>query len=221
MPNKIKKLAEELTRRSVLRALGAYGIAIWLLAQGLVDLLPAVGMPDWAIRVFLVVAVGFTPVVAVIAWKYDLTSKGFLRDRQDVALQRQNVLRNAIGPTAASLPRRRDGRSILEASWTGDEGEKIKRRFAAAFVIGRDYQAEVRLCDDRVSRRHVKVYPEGDDWYLQDLESLNGTYIENQTVDVRKVGPDTVVSLDKEGPKVRLGVLMADDTLRTMETLQE
>jgi len=197
MRNKIKKLAEELSRRSVLRALGAYGIAVWLLAQGLVDLLPAVGLPEWAIRVFLVVAVACTPVVAVIAWKYDLTSKGFLRDRQDVALARQNVLGNAIG------------------------GEKIRRRFAAAFVIGRDYQAEVRLCDDRVSRRHVKVYPEGDDWYLQDLESLNGTYIENKTVDVRKVGPDTVVSLDKEGPQVRLGVLMADETLRTMETLKE
>ena len=71
-------------------------------------------MPDWAIRVFLVVAVGCTPIVAVIAWKYDLTSKGFLRDRQDVALQRQSTLREAIGPTAASLPRRRDGRSILQ-----------------------------------------------------------------------------------------------------------
>jgi hypothetical protein len=217
----IKKLAAELARRSVLRALGAYGIAIWLLAQGLVDLLPAIGMPDWAIRVFLVVAVGFTPLVAVIAWKYDLTSKGFLRDRQDVALQRQSVLRDAIGPTAASLPRRRDGRSILEASWTGDEGEKIQRRFATAFVIGRDYQAEIRLCDDRVSRRHVKVYPEGDEWYLRDLESLNGTYVENKAIDIRKVGSDTTVSLDKEGPKVRLGVLMADDTLRTMETLKE
>jgi pSer/pThr/pTyr-binding forkhead associated (FHA) protein len=79
----------------------------------------------------------------------------------------------------------------------------------------------VRLCDDRVSRRHVKVYPEGDDWHLQDLESLNGTYIENKPVDVRKVGADTVVSLDKDGPKVRLGVLMADETLRTMETLKE
>jgi hypothetical protein len=217
----IKKLAAELARRSVLRALGAYGIAIWLLAQGLVDLLPAIGMPDWAIRVFLVVAVGFTPLVAVIAWKYDLTSKGFLRDRQDVALQQQSVLRDAIGPTAASLPRRRDGRSILEASWTGDEGEKIQRRFATAFVIGRDYQAEIRLCDDRVSRRHVKVYPEGDEWYLRDLESLNGTYVENKAIDIRKVGSDTTVSLDKEGPKVRLGVLMADDTLRTMETLKE
>jgi hypothetical protein len=217
----IKKLAAELARRSVLRALGAYGIAIWLLAQGLVDLLPAIGMPDWAIRVFLVVAVGFTPLVAVIAWKYDLTSKGFLRDRQDVALQQQSVLRDAIGPTAASLPRRRDGRSILEASWTGDEGEKIQRRFATAFVIGRDYQAEIRLCDDRVSRRHVKVYPEGDEWYLRDLESLNGTYVENKAIDIRKVGSETTVSLDKEGPKVRLGVLMADDTLRTMETLKE
>ena len=217
----IKKLAAELARRSVLRALGAYGIAIWLLAQGLVDLLPAIGMPDWAIRVFLVVAVGFTPLVAVIAWKYDLTSKGFLRDRQDVALQRQSILRDAIGPTAASLPRRRDGRSILEASWTGDDGEKIQRRFATAFVIGRDYQAEIRLCDDRVSRRHVKVYPEGDEWYLRDLESLNGTYVENKAIDIRKVASDTTVSLDKEGPKVRLGVLMADDTLRTMETLKE
>jgi hypothetical protein len=217
----IRKLATELARRSVLRALGAYGIAVWLLAQGLVDLLPAIGLPDWAIRVFLVIAVGFTPVVAVVAWKYDLTSKGFLRDRQDVAHRRQNVLRATIGPTAASLPRRSDGRSILEASWTGDEGEKIKRRFATAFVIGRDYQAEVRLCDDRVSRRHVKVYPEGDDWYLQDLESLNGTYVDNKAVDIKIVGPDAVVSLDKEGPKVRLQVLMADDTLRTMDTLQE
>ena len=217
----IRKLATELTRRSVLRALGAYGIAVWLLAQGLVDLLPAVGMPNWAIRVFLVVAVGFTPVVAVIAWKYDLTSKGFLRDRQDVAHQRQDVLRDAIGPTAASLPRRRDGRSVLEASWTGDEGEKIQRRFATAFVIGRDYQAEIRLCDDRVSRRHVKVYPEGDDWYLRDLESLNGTYVEKEAVDVRMVGPDTVISLDKDGPKIRLGVLKADDTLRTMETMKK
>ena len=217
----IRKLATELTRRSVLRALGAYGIAVWLLAQGLVDLLPAVGMPNWAIRVFLVVAVGFTPVVAVIAWKYDLTSKGFLRDRQDVAHQRQDVLRDAIGPTAASLPRRRDGRSVLEASWTGDEGEKIQRRFATAFVIGRDYQAEIRLCDDRVSRRHVKVYPEGDDWYLRDLESLNGTYVEKDAVDVRMVGPDTVISLDKDGPKIRLGVLKADDTLRTMETMKK
>ena len=217
----IRKLATELTRRSVLRALGAYGIAVWLLAQGLVDLLPAVGMPTWAIRVFLVVAVGFTPVVAVIAWKYDLTSKGFLRDRQDVAHQRQDVLRDAIGPTAASLPRRRDGRSVLEASWTGDDGEKIQCRVATAFVIGRDYQAEIRLCDDRVSRRHVKVYPEGDDWYLRDLESLNGTYVEKEAVDVRMVGPDTVISLDKDGPKIRLGVLKADDTLRTMETMKK
>jgi hypothetical protein len=219
MPNKIKKLAEELTRRNVLRALGAYGIAVWLLAQGLVDLLPAIGLPDWAIRVFLVVAVGSTPLVAVIAWKYDLTSKGFLRDRQDVALERQNVLYEASGPTAASLPGRRDGRSILEASWTGADGEKIQRRFVAAFHIGRDYQAEIRLRDDCVSRRHVKVYPEGDDWYLKDLESLNGTYIGGQTVDIRKVGLDTVVSLDKQGPKVRLGVLMADDTLRSIDTL--
>ena len=221
MPEKIKKLAGQLTRRGVLRALGAYGIAIWLLAQGLVDLLPAVGMPEWAIQIFLIVAVAFTPVVAVIAWKYDLTSKGFLRDRQDLALERKGLLRRAIGPTATSLPGRRDGHSILQASWTGDDGKKIQRRFAATFVIGRDYQAGIRLSDDRVSRRHVEVYPEGDEWCLQDLKSLNGTYVADKKVTVVRIGPDTTVSLDRKGPEVRLEVLRADETLRTMETLQE
>lgn len=41
-------LMKELVRRGVLRALGAYIVIIWLLAQGLVDLLPAVGMPEWS-----------------------------------------------------------------------------------------------------------------------------------------------------------------------------
>ena len=214
----IKRLAEELVRRSVLRALGAYGIAVWLLAQGLVDLLPAVGLPEWAIQVFLVAAVGFTPVVAVIAWKYDLTSKGFLRDRQDVAIEQRNALREAIGPTATSMPRRNPASGIMEASWTDDDGNKIRRRFTQPFVIGRDYQAEIRMRDDRVSRRHAQVYPDGENWYVKDLGSLNGTYVNGETIEILQVNADLQVSLDKDGPKVRLGVLTTNDTLRSMAT---
>jgi hypothetical protein len=217
--NVLKNLAGELVRRSVLRALGAYVVAIWLLAQGLVDLLPAMGFPDWAIQAFLLVAVAATPFVVLVAWKYDLTSKGFLRDRKDVAMERQAAMGGVLGPTAASLPRREGGRSILEVSWTGERGEKIQRRFSTPFVIGRDYQADVRLRDDRVSRRHVRVYPEGDDWYIEDLKSLNGTYVAGESVKLQRIDTDVAISLDRDGPTVRMDVLMLEDTLRTMKTI--
>ena len=54
MPDKNKKLVRELNRRGVFRALVAYAVVVWLAATGLVDLFPAVGFPDWSIRVFLI-----------------------------------------------------------------------------------------------------------------------------------------------------------------------
>lgn len=214
----IKKLASELVRRGVLRAIGAYGAIVWLLAQGLVDLFPAIGFPEWAIRVFLAIAVLATPVVVALAWKYDLTRKGLLRDRMDVAAVRKNALARAIGPTTQSAPRQDRGCSIMHVSWTNENGEACEREFPTPFWIGRDYQADVRLYDDRVSRRHVQVYPVGDDWYVKDLASLNGTYVDGKIIDVRKIEPDIEVSLDKKGPKVRLAIRVAEETIRTADS---
>ena len=58
--------------------------------------------------------------------------------------------------------------------------------------------------DDRVSRRHLRVYPVDDEWHVQDLDSLNGSYVNGQSIDERKVDPELDVSLDKHGPKIHL-----------------
>ena len=216
--NMIKKLARELVRRGVLRALGAYIVIVWLLAQGLVDLFPAMGLPEWSIRVFLAIAVTGTPVVAVLAWRYDLTSKGLLRDRVDVASARRSSPILGTSPTRRPGSRRDDGSSIVHASWTNDKGEACECEFYTAFVVGRDFQADVRLWDDRVSRRHTQVYPVGDEWYVKDLTSLNGTYVDGQIIDVRKIEADVEVSLDKKGPIVRLAIRMADETAVTVDS---
>lgn len=199
-------------RRGVLRALGAYGVLIWLLAQGLVDLFPAVGFPDWAIRVFLAVTVSATPLVAVVAWKYDLTTKGFLRDTRDVALHRKDALSQAIGPTTRAAPRASFGRSIVIAAWKNDEGDQCEKEFDSKFNIGRDIKADIRLWDDRVSRRHVEIYPVGDDWYIKDMSSLNGTYVDGHAIDTVKIDGRLEASLDSTGPKVVLTVRVMHDT---------
>ena len=205
-----------MVRRGVIRALGAYVFVVWALAVGLVDLLPAVGFPDWAIRVFLVAAIAATPIVGFVAWKYDLTLKGFLPDKLDVA-DRARTQRNSAGPTTRVSSRSGAGRSLVEVKWTDETGEPCELEFDRRFQVGRDLQADIRIQDDRVSRRHMEVYPVGDHWFVRDLSSLNGTYVDSNPIEVHKIDNAARVSLDRSGPQISLVVREVNDTMMTAE----
>ena len=47
----------------------------------------------------------------------------------------------------------------------------------APLLIGRGADAAIRLDDDYVSTRHARIASSGDQWYVEDLGSTNGTYI--------------------------------------------
>lgn len=207
-------------RRGVLRALGAYGVGIWLLAQGLVDLLPAVGFPDWTIRAFLAASMAATPLVCVVAWKYDLTLKGFLPDKQDTANRRRAATDGVASPTTRFSPRRDKARSITIATWRDDKGNFCEKEFDTRFQVGRDFQADIRLWDDRVSRQHLEVYPVGDDWFIRDLSSLNGSYVNGDAIEIMKIDKSLEVSLDKAGPRLQLAVRVMNDTMMTSRSAE-
>jgi pSer/pThr/pTyr-binding forkhead associated (FHA) protein len=44
-------------------------------------------------------------------------------------------------------------------------------------IIGRGKECDLFLTDTHVSRKHARIYREGDAYYLQDLKSKNGTYL--------------------------------------------
>jgi len=70
----------ELKRRNVLRAAALYVGASWALAQGISQLSPAIGLPDWATRWFLIAAaIGF-PFAMVLSWFYEWTPRGIVRE---------------------------------------------------------------------------------------------------------------------------------------------
>jgi len=77
-------LLAELKRRNVIRAALLYIGAVWALAQGISQIGPSVGAPDWATRWFLVAAgIGF-PFWLGFAWFFELTPEGLKLER-DVA----------------------------------------------------------------------------------------------------------------------------------------
>ena len=215
MPTIVRNWWKELVRRGVLRALGAYGVGIWLLAQGLVDLFPAVGLPDWSIQAFLVASLAATPLVCIVAWKYDLTRKGFLPDKKDAEKRRRLASDGIANPTTRFSPRRDNVRSIAIATWRDDKGNVCEKEFDTRFQVGRDFQADIRLWDDRVSRRHLEVYPVGDDWFVRDMSSLNGSYVNGDAIEIEKVDKSIEVSLDRGGPKLQLAVRVMNDTMMT------
>jgi FHA domain len=64
-------------------------------------------------------------------------------------------------------------------------------------LIGRADDSTLVLDDDYASTRHARISPQGDDWYVEDLGSTNGTYLDRAKV----TGP-TRVPL---GVPVRIG----------------
>jgi hypothetical protein len=80
------------------------------------------------------------------------------------------------------------------------EGSNVGERAALAqapVLIGRGTDAAIRLDDDYVSTRHARIAASGDQWFVEDLGSTNGTYVGT----VRITQP-TTISL---GTQVRVG----------------
>ena len=81
----------ELKRRNVYKVAVAYAIVGWLLVQIATQVFPFLEIPNWIVRLVIVlVAIGF-PVALVIAWAFELTPEGIKRteDVDPAALARQ------------------------------------------------------------------------------------------------------------------------------------
>jgi len=89
----------ELKQRNVYKVAIAYAVVAWLLMQVASQIFPFFEIPNWAVRlVVLLLIIGF-PVALILAWAFDLTSEGIKR-AEDVSLSKSIVSksRNPIVP---------------------------------------------------------------------------------------------------------------------------
>src|SRR5690606_38148502 len=76
----------------------------------------------------------------------------------------------------AKPPRRRGSPThviVIEGANSGDRADLGE----VPVLIGRGPDAAIRLDDDYVSTRHARIAASGDEWYVEDLGSTNGTYV--------------------------------------------
>lgn len=74
-----EKFFTELKRRNVYKVAVAYVVVAWLLIQVATQVFPFFEIPNWAVRlVVLLIIIGF-PIALVIAWAFELTPEGLKR----------------------------------------------------------------------------------------------------------------------------------------------
>jgi TolB-like protein/Tfp pilus assembly protein PilF len=84
----------ELKRRNVYKVAIAYGVVSWLLIQVATQVFPFFEIPNWTVRlVVLLMAIGF-PIALIIAWAFELTPEGLRRtEAADAAPVRRSAKR--------------------------------------------------------------------------------------------------------------------------------
>lgn len=174
----------ELRRRNVLSVAATYLIAVWGLSLGASELLPTFDVPPWAVRGVIILLVMGLPVAMVLAWVFEITPKGVVRDAGGLDAPR-------AGPMPAEAAAETVLASGLSVSWHDRAGAHT-RRFNRTFSIGRDPACELQLDDPMISRQHVRLHALGASWRIEDLGSRNGTRVDGALIQTHDLRPGAV-----------------------------
>src|SRR6266853_3955141 len=86
-----KSFFGELKRRNVYKVAIAYAVVGWLLTQVATQVFPFFEIPNWGIRlVVLIIVIGF-PIAIIIVWAFELTPEGLKRTEVADELPKKSV----------------------------------------------------------------------------------------------------------------------------------
>jgi len=90
---KIDNFFAELKRRNVYKVGIAYIVAGWALSQGIAQVFPVFDIPNWIIRLIVLLIILGLPIALVLAWTFEITPQGIKRteiaDAMPVATRRK------------------------------------------------------------------------------------------------------------------------------------
>src|SRR5512132_780771 len=76
----------ELKRRNVYKVVIAYIVAGWALSQGIAQVFPVFDIPNWIIRLIVLLIIIGLPIALVLAWTFEITPQGIKRTETADAL---------------------------------------------------------------------------------------------------------------------------------------
>jgi len=201
----ITRLLNELQHRRVFRAVATYAVVAWIAVEAADVIFPALGAPGFVLTWLIILALAGFPLVAVLAWIFDVTSDGVVvgtpAPEPTIGLSRVSQFSSwflvlVLGVAVAYL-------SVRLYSQTGDETAFLRGKSVAVLPfknIASGDQANSVYFSDGVAEEILSG--------LADVEGLRvaartSSFAYRENFDVREVGKILNVSTVLEG-SVRL-----------------
>ena len=67
------------------------------------------------------------------------------------------------------------------------DGRELERVQKDRFVIGRGKHCDLIINSGKVSREHAAIVRSGNDWFIEDLGSSNGTWFDKRRISRRQI----------------------------------
>ncbi|WP_280468619.1 FHA domain-containing protein FhaB/FipA [Nocardia cyriacigeorgica] len=121
---------------------------------------------------------GFLLLLWLFVWAVLRTLRSDIYAASGIRVQPKAVRGPAVLP---SLRRGQKGAKYLVVTQGSLAGTRITLG-TQPVLIGRADDSTLVLTDDYASTRHARLSQRGDDWYVEDLGSTNGTYLDRAKV---------------------------------------
>ena len=82
-PHGILRFITELRRRRVCRAITMYAVAMWLVCQIVEIVSPALGLPEWTLKLVIMLGLLGFPIALILSWLIDITPNGLVIESAD------------------------------------------------------------------------------------------------------------------------------------------
>jgi len=210
LSSRVTGFVRELKRRKVFHVASLYLLTAWGVSQGAASLFPVFGAPPWAVPLFVGFAVLGFPIAVVLAWAFEVTPDGVVRDPT-------RLVRNPP-PAEPATTALFGANGVIHVAWKDSASQAQERTFDKSFAIGRDASCAIRFDDALVSRRHAEVVFEGGLWWVVDLGSRNGTLLDGNRVSRQVLPANGVVRLSEAGPALAMVLKPAINTTMVVKS---
>ena len=219
-----QKFVSELGRRHVFRVLGAYLLGMWILLQVAETTFEPLHFPDWWMTALTILAVIGIPIVGILAWAYEITPGGIVRDTGDAKLLHLPRARRAMAPALVIGVALMAG--VTGFAWWRSIGD-AERTSAAPSESSAQSVAVLPLVDMTAGGGNEYLGDGFAEEISAQLAQIPGLRVaartsafeyKGQRIDVRKIGNALGVrnvlegSLRRHGDKLRVTVQLVDAT---------
>jgi len=206
---RLRSLVAELRRRNVFKVASVYAVTAWGASMGASSLFPAFGAPNWAVPLFVIIAVLGLPIAIALAWAYELRPSDSLSAGESLSSGNSGRAAVALEPSGDGTQMRLT-LSGMRVHWEDSRG-RHERSFSHSFRIGRDVSCDVHVDDPLASRRHAAVEYADGLWWVVDLGSRNGTLLNGSRVSRVPLPSRCELRLHEDATPIRLEIVSSPD----------